>query len=448
MDLEKRTYVDGSTIITAENLNDIQDAIIDLEQNRSVPTSVRSAIYTLLENCAYITTGLDDEIAVVQAWAEQVYSLTLNKTSLSLNQETPQTITATVVPSDASVSWSSSDTDVATVSDGVVTGVANGSCVITATAGALSATCAVTVSGFATLESISAVYTQSGVVYFKDSLDSLKTDLVVTATYSDTTTATIPSNSYTLSGTLEAGTSTITVTYRGKTDTFDVTVSLAPSGYTEYDYVKYIGATDYSDNATAYNMILKTNSYSNLNNLIFDFYVSPSTSVSSATNILGGQSATGADNQVSFYGRNDTQRVSVFSHGTAIGIDSIPNMTLNSVCHVRLEPGTSSPSTLKADSLSQTGAWTTSKTINHAIGYCGVYGASKAAIKKFASVGILRLYDLSETLVGEYIPCVRDNDSVIGVWDTVTETFYTANTATYATVGNTNCVWAVGNWSA
>lgn len=31
MSLVKRTYVDGETVITAENLNDIQDAIIENE---------------------------------------------------------------------------------------------------------------------------------------------------------------------------------------------------------------------------------------------------------------------------------------------------------------------------------------------------------------------------------------------------------------------------------
>lgn len=71
--------------------------------------------------------------------------------------------------------------------------------------------------------SISAVYTQSGTVYDTDSLDSLKDDLVVTATYDDSTTAIV--TTYTLSGTLTAGTSTITVTYNGKTTTFTVTVT-------------------------------------------------------------------------------------------------------------------------------------------------------------------------------------------------------------------------------
>lgn len=76
-----------------------------------------------------------------------------------------------------------------------------------------------------TLSSISAVYTQSGTVYDTDSLDSLKADLVVTATYSDSSTAVIPGSEYTLTGTLTVGTSTIAVTFRNKTDTFTVTVS-------------------------------------------------------------------------------------------------------------------------------------------------------------------------------------------------------------------------------
>ena len=75
----------------------------------------------------------------------------------------------------------------------------------------------------AELVSISAVYTQTGTIYATDSLERLKPDLLVTATYSDTTTK--PVSSYTLSGTLSIGTSTITVGFGGKTTTFNVTVS-------------------------------------------------------------------------------------------------------------------------------------------------------------------------------------------------------------------------------
>ena len=71
---------------------------------------------------------------------------------------------------------------------------------------------------------ISAVYTQSGTVYDTASLDDLKADLVVTAHYDNATTQVI--TNYTLSGTLTEGTSTITVTFGGKTTTFNVTVSV------------------------------------------------------------------------------------------------------------------------------------------------------------------------------------------------------------------------------
>ena len=107
------------------------------------------------------------------------------------------------------------------------------------------------------LVSISAAYTQSGTVYDTDSLDSLKTDLVVTATYDDTSSATVPAADYTLSGTLTAGTSTITVTYGGKTTTFTVTVTAAPqpatvtmSEFVSHNSISGSGFKLYSDGGT------------------------------------------------------------------------------------------------------------------------------------------------------------------------------------------------------
>lgn len=81
------------------------------------------------------------------------------------------------------------------------------------------------------LLSITAVYTQSGTVYDTDSLDSLKSDLVVTAYYDDATSADVTSAS-TLSGTLAVGTSTVTVTFNDKTASFEVTVTKAVTQYT------------------------------------------------------------------------------------------------------------------------------------------------------------------------------------------------------------------------
>ena len=78
---------------------------------------------------------------------------------------------------------------------------------------------------------ITAEYTQSGTVYDSDTLDDLKDDLVVTYFESQQVQQGVVLNDedYTLSGTLEAGTSTITATYLGLTDTFSVTVAADPS---------------------------------------------------------------------------------------------------------------------------------------------------------------------------------------------------------------------------
>ena len=75
------------------------------------------------------------------------------------------------------------------------------------------------------LTSISAVYTQSGRIEETNELSDLIKDLVVTAHWDDGTRTAIGSAQYTLSGTLVSGTSTITVSYGGKTTTFDVVVT-------------------------------------------------------------------------------------------------------------------------------------------------------------------------------------------------------------------------------
>ena len=80
----------------------------------------------------------------------QATGVTLDKTLASVKQGKTLTLTATVAPANATnknVTWSSNNTSVATVSDGVVTGVAPGTAEITATTvdGNHTASCTVTV---------------------------------------------------------------------------------------------------------------------------------------------------------------------------------------------------------------------------------------------------------------------------------------------------------------
>ena len=76
--------------------------------------------------------------------------IALNKSTTSIVKEASETLTATLTPANTTydtVTWTSSDTSVATVEDGEVTGVAAGTAVITAITerGGYKASCTVTV---------------------------------------------------------------------------------------------------------------------------------------------------------------------------------------------------------------------------------------------------------------------------------------------------------------
>ena len=225
----KNTWANGD-VITADKLNHLENGVEAADTGGGLTDDIRAALIQLAAKVAYIDDDGAEYYGDLYDALYAVQSIYLNTNSILINTigGTSQ-LTATTSPSGATVSWSSSDSSVATVSSsGLVTSVALGSCTITATAGSKTATCSVTVAQ-KTLSSISAVYTQSGTVYTNTSLNSLKTDLVVTAHWSDNTTSTVSSSDYTLSGTLTVGTSTVTVSYGGETTTFNVTVTAAPT---------------------------------------------------------------------------------------------------------------------------------------------------------------------------------------------------------------------------
>lgn len=210
----------------AANDAELNERLTELEGGgigANVPTEVRQALYRLLTKGLYSDTSLTDEKAVLQSWATEVTGITISQSSISISGAGTSQLTATTSPAGGLITWSSSNPAVATISStGLVTGVSNGTATITASCGGKKATCTVTVSGFASLTGITATYTQSGPVYDAATLNNLKSDLVVTASYDNSTTATV--TDYTLSGSLAIGTNTITVSYGGFTDTFAVTV--------------------------------------------------------------------------------------------------------------------------------------------------------------------------------------------------------------------------------
>ena len=110
-------------------------------------------VSAVAEGTATITAKAGDKTATCSVTVTKkvvaVESVTLDKSSLELNEGETATLTATVKPdnaSDKTVTWSSSKTSVATVdANGKVTAVAEGTATITAKAGDKTATCSVTV---------------------------------------------------------------------------------------------------------------------------------------------------------------------------------------------------------------------------------------------------------------------------------------------------------------
>lgn len=79
---------------------------------------------------------------------DPITGITLDEASLTVGVDETATLTATLVPTGATgtITWASQDPTIATVADGVVTGVKTGTTNIVASCGGFSASCAVTVS--------------------------------------------------------------------------------------------------------------------------------------------------------------------------------------------------------------------------------------------------------------------------------------------------------------
>lgn len=90
-------------------------------------------------SCSVAVSGLVEPVPCT--------GITLDKSTLAFDSRDSKTLTATVTPTDTTdkIVWNSNNTAVATVENGVVTAVGNGSATITATCGNYSASCAVSV---------------------------------------------------------------------------------------------------------------------------------------------------------------------------------------------------------------------------------------------------------------------------------------------------------------
>ena len=140
------TLVDSSEAIYSVTLDDSSSSNMIIFNNGSGTQTSDLSIPTDGTNMYNNSTGTWSTYNPTVA----VTGVTLNKTTATIDAGASTTLTATVAPSNATnqnVTWKSSNTSVATVSNGVVTGVAAGKATITVTTedGSYKATCTVTV---------------------------------------------------------------------------------------------------------------------------------------------------------------------------------------------------------------------------------------------------------------------------------------------------------------
>ncbi len=138
------------TLIATVKPDDATDKTVTwTSSNTSVATVSEGKVRSIAGGTATITAKAGDKSATCAVTViVPVSGITLSQTSLSLEVAKTITLTATVKPdnaTDKTVTWTSSNTSVATVSNGTVTAVAAGTATITAKAGDKSATCVVTV---------------------------------------------------------------------------------------------------------------------------------------------------------------------------------------------------------------------------------------------------------------------------------------------------------------
>lgn len=229
-----------------------------------------------------------------------------------------------------------------------------------------------------------------------------------------------------------------------------------PSEYQRYDYVwlpQSSGSSSEPRVGRTTGALMALKQYSNLDELSYeiefeDKIVYPS---NYNVNLIGGRSYSGVTNSLAFY-LNGRYVGMVHLHGLEIFTNL--SYALNTRYRVKYTNTTSSPSYISIGANSEDLAWSNTVSIpNTRLHlFANPTPSDLSSMSNFAiptvrvKIGKVKIYDLNGNLINKYIPCIRKSDNQIGMYDIIEGIFYTTYQAYYATLGNTNCIYEVGNW--
>ena len=233
------TEGDETTLTATVKPDDATDKTVTWStSDASVATVTDGKVKALKAGTATITAKAGDKTATcavtVQAKVIPVTSMWLDKSELELTEGDEAVLTATVMPenaTDKTVTWTSSNTSVATVTNGKVKAVKAGTATITAKAGDKSAKCTVTVlPSFIAVTSVTLDKTTLGLVEGDQAVLTATvspdnaTEPAVTWTTSNASFATVEDGMVTA---VKAGTAVITAKAGDKSAKCTVTVTAA-----------------------------------------------------------------------------------------------------------------------------------------------------------------------------------------------------------------------------
>lgn len=223
---------------------------------------------------------------------------------------------------------------------------------------------------------------------------------------------------------------------------------ILPAGYAQHDYVyKYRGVV------TNLDPLIKIKQYSKIYEKGIDIIFGYNSDVtSSGAAVLGARfrSSQVSDNSESFGFYQTGQKIWAHAYGATpqsiSGINSGSNI-------IRYRPisGGATLTLNNGNPLTITGSYGRELSLPglaisaNPVYYTDQSQADNPSINAGTNVGNIKIYDGS-TLIGNYIPCIRVADNVIGYYDVIENVFYTASDPSYATVGDSNCIYAIGDW--